>query len=161
MCIVGCLGMFMIQMKLIPFSSQKQRDAFDETFMPGLILLLKMGIIIGYITTTQVSYTDDRIFPSHRRNTSNGSCGMVARSVTIMAPIVNEWAAPLPILVILIFSLIGIATSLTFPTEQEQLKKQLINQNESQQESQSILSYHNISQELKNKEREEDEKVTY
>lgn len=44
---------------------------------------------------------------------------MIARSITIVAPIVNEWAAPLPILVILVFSMIGIFTSLTFPHEHE------------------------------------------
>ena len=44
---------------------------------------------------------------------------MIARSITIVAPIVNEWPAPLPILVILGFSVIGILTSLTFPQEHE------------------------------------------
>lgn len=87
--------------------------------MPVLILILKMGIIMSFIITTQVSFTDDRIFPPSKRNTSVGSCGMIARSITIVAPIVNEWAAPLPILVILGFSVIGIFTSLTFPEEHE------------------------------------------
>lgn len=87
--------------------------------MPVLILILKMGIIMSFIITTQVSFTDDRIFPPNKRNTSVGSCGMIARSITIVAPIVNEWAAPLPILVILGFSVIGIFTSLTFPEEHE------------------------------------------
>lgn len=44
---------------------------------------------------------------------------MIARSVTIVAPIVNEWPAPLPIVVIAGFSIIGILTSLTFPEEHE------------------------------------------
>ena len=89
--ILGCLGMLLIQTKAIHFDSQAKRDAFDEKLMPILILILKMGIITSYITTTQISFTDDRIFPSSKRNTSVGTCGMVARSVTIAAPIVNEW----------------------------------------------------------------------
>ena len=59
--------------------------------MPVLILIMKMGIITGFIITTQVSFTDDRIFPANKRNTSVGTCGMIARSITIVAPIVNEW----------------------------------------------------------------------
>jgi len=44
---------------------------------------------------------------------------MIARSVTILAPIVNEWAAPIPIAVILVLSIIGLATSTTFPRVDE------------------------------------------
>ena len=117
-------------MKWLNFESLKARDAFDENFMPGFILLLKMGIITGFIATTQASFTDDRIFPSSKRNTSNGTCGMIARSVTILAPIVNEWAAPIPIIVILGFSILGMITSLTFPSEQEQLKSEVYNPND-------------------------------
>lgn len=52
MSIIGCIGMIVIQSKLLSFESEKQRDNFDEKFMPALILLLKMGIICSYITTT-------------------------------------------------------------------------------------------------------------
>lgn len=43
-----------------------------------------------------------------------GTCGMVARSVTIVAPIVNEWDPPYPILMMLGFSILGFITSCTF-----------------------------------------------
>jgi len=119
MSIFGCLGMLITQMKLIPFESDSDRDEFDEKSMPLLILVLKMGIIMSFIITTQVSFTDDRIFPSNKRNTSVGTCGMIARSVTIVAPIVNEWASPLPILAMLFFTVIGTLTSLSFPQEDE------------------------------------------
>ena len=39
---------------------------------------------------------------------------MVARSVTIVAPIVNEWDPPYPILMMLGFSILGFITSYTF-----------------------------------------------
>jgi hypothetical protein len=94
--------------------------------MPILILILKMGIIMSFIITTQASFTDDRIFPSSKRNTSVGSCGMIARSVTIVAPIVNEWGAPLPIIVIFAFSFLGILTSFTFPEEHEFIPGEVI-----------------------------------
>ena len=66
-----------------------------------------------------MSFNDERIFSSSKRNTSIGTCGMIARSITIVAPIVNEWAAPLPIVVMFGFSILGLLTSLTFPNESE------------------------------------------
>lgn len=87
--------------------------------MPLLILVLKMGIIISYITTTQISFTEDRIFPPSKRNTSVGTCGLIARSVTIVAPIVNEWPVPTPIVIMLAFSVLGLLGSLTFPSDEE------------------------------------------
>ena len=78
-----------------------------------------MGIIMSFIITTQVSFTDDRIFPMSKRNTSVGTCGMIARSVTIFAPICNEWPSPIPVLMMLGFSILGLMTSVTFPNENE------------------------------------------
>jgi hypothetical protein len=64
MCIIGCLGVLVVQTKVIPFSDQKDQEAFEEKVMPAIILTLKMGIIMSFIITTQVSFTDDRIFPA-------------------------------------------------------------------------------------------------
>ena len=119
MSILGLVGMFIVQIKLIKFSNDDSREGFDEKLMPVLILILKMGIILSFITTTQVSFTDDRIFPSNRRNTSVGTCGMIARSITIVAPIVNEWPSPFPVVVMFIFIIIGLLTAMTFPKENE------------------------------------------
>ena len=44
--------MLVVQTKIINFSDQKARDNFDEKVMPGLILVLKMGIIMSFIITT-------------------------------------------------------------------------------------------------------------
>jgi hypothetical protein len=119
MSIVGLVGMFIVQIKILKFSTDDMREGFDEKIMPVLILILKMGIILSFITTTQVSFTDDRIFPSNKRNTSVGTCGMIARSITIVAPIVNEWPSPFPVVVMFFFTIIGLLTALTFPKENE------------------------------------------
>lgn len=55
---------------------------------------------------------------------------MIARSITIMAPIVNEWAAPIPIVVILVLSILGMATSTTFPSIHDVIKTEIYNPNE-------------------------------
>jgi hypothetical protein len=52
LCLIGCGGMLMIQCQVFTFASDEAKDSFDEILMPILILILKMGIIIGYITTT-------------------------------------------------------------------------------------------------------------
>jgi hypothetical protein len=117
--------------------------------MPVLILVLKMGIIMSYITTTQASFTDDRIFPYTKRNTSVGTCGMIARSVTIVAPIVNEWQAPYPILIMLVFSVIGILTSLTFPDERQvDIKDKQGFQPLAQNDDQSNITFHDVSKDF-------------
>lgn len=77
-----------------------------------------------------------------------------------MAPIVNEWPAPIPIVLILGFSIMGLITGLTFPTEKEQLKSEIINLNERENDENSALSYHNISQEIKFRDENHDN-VTY
>jgi hypothetical protein len=52
---------------------------------------------------------------------------MVARSVTIVAPIVNEWDPPYPIFMMLGFSILGFVTSCTFENIKEgQEEEQLI-----------------------------------
>ena len=124
--------------------------------MPFLILILKMGIIMSFITTTQVSFNDERIFSSAKRNTSIGTCGMIARSITIVAPIVNEWSAPLPIVVMFCFSIIGLLTSVTFPNEKEfvpgnpiEEKTYNIKEKNAKGENGSEISYHNLSKDLK------------
>lgn len=37
---------------MIPFAEKKNQDAFEEKVMPGIILVLKMGIIMSSIITT-------------------------------------------------------------------------------------------------------------
>jgi len=126
--------------------------------MPILILVLKLGVIMGFITTTQISFTDDRIFPANRRNTSVGTCGMIARSITILAPIVNEWAAPIPILVILGLSIVGMATSTTFPSANERIKSEIYNQKE---ENGSQITYQNLSQNLEKNASQDEEELDF
>jgi hypothetical protein len=44
---------------------------------------------------------------------------MIARSITIVAPIVNEWSSPFPVVVMFFFIVIGLLTAMTFPKENE------------------------------------------
>ena len=80
---------------------------------------------------------------------------MIARSITIVAPIVNEWAAPLPIIMMFGFSILGLLMSFTFPNDQEftqgnLLEEKTYNLNEKHGENASDVTYHNLSADLKN-----------
>ena len=81
---------------------------------------------------------------------------MIARSITIVAPIVNEWQAPFPIVVMVIFSLIGLFTGMTFPDQDEFVpgnplkeKKYNMRENNKKGENGSDISYRNLSRELR------------
>ena len=63
MSIVGASAVMLVQMNVLGFKVKAEREQFEERVMPFVILTLKMGIIISFITTTVVSFTDDRIFP--------------------------------------------------------------------------------------------------
>lgn len=52
MSIVGALGIIFIEMNVLGFKNKAQKEQFEEKCMPAIILLLKMGIIISFITTT-------------------------------------------------------------------------------------------------------------
>jgi len=119
MSLVGAIGIIVVQMNVLGFKEKADKDLFEERAMPFIILCLKMGIIISFITTTQVSFTDDRIFPPQQRNTSVGTAGMIARSITIVAPIVNEWSSPFPMVIMLVLLVAGLLTSYSFPNDNE------------------------------------------
>ena len=81
---------------------------------------------------------------------------MVARLITVFAPVCNEWPAPLPILLILGFSILGLVTSTTFPSDNEfvqgeKLQEVKFNLNEqiNHKDDGSDITYHNLSDDMK------------
>jgi hypothetical protein len=66
--------------------------------MPILTMLTKFGSGAAMLTTYSASFGDENIFPSKKRATAIGICNIIARSVTIFAPQVNELQAPIPML---------------------------------------------------------------
>lgn len=68
---------------------------------------------------------------------------MIARSVTIVAPIVNEWDPPFPILMMTGFSIIGLITSYTFDDISDSDPETILLKLKEDEDSQ--VTYHNIS----------------
>jgi len=59
------------------------------------------------------------MFPQIHRATVIGMCNIIARSFTIMAPLVNEYPEPIPMLVIMILVTIGLLNSFTLQLQPE------------------------------------------
>lgn len=52
MSIIGALGIIMVETNLLAIKDKEQKERFEERIMPFIIVTLKMGIIISFITTT-------------------------------------------------------------------------------------------------------------
>jgi len=64
--------------------------------MPQLIFITKFGTAIAFLSSYFACFTDERIFPIHRRTTAIGICNFCARGLTGLAPMVNELSEPFP-----------------------------------------------------------------
>ena len=82
--------------------------------MPILTMLTKFGIGAAMLTTYSASFGDENIFPSKKRATAIGICNIIARSVTIFAPQVNELSAPIPMLFFIASTSFALIISFSF-----------------------------------------------
>merc|ERR1719263_2013236 len=64
--------------------------------MPWAIFIAKFGTASGFLISYLASFSDNRIFPIEKRATAIGLCNLIARSITITAPIINELEEPEP-----------------------------------------------------------------
>ena len=84
----------------------------NESWMPVFVLLSKFGIACAFNT----SYlTTPMVFPVILTSTAFGVCNVVARLVTVGAPIVAEFKYPTPTLIFSALSIFGILCSLCVP----------------------------------------------
>lgn len=86
--------------------------------MPWMIFIAKFGSASGFLISYMASFSDDRIFPIERRATAIGICNLIGRTITGLAPLINELPEPMPMFfVIAIFALAFIVnTTLSLPS---------------------------------------------
>lgn len=72
---------------------------------------------MAFLSTYQASFSDKTIFPQAVRATAIGQCQLLARGVTILAPMVSELQKPLPIMFFCGGCLLALIVSLTFQAE--------------------------------------------
>jgi hypothetical protein len=77
----------------------------------------KFGMGAASLASYSACFSDDTIFPASKRVTAIGICNIVARALTILAPLVNEARVPLPMLSFI--AAISIALIFSFSFRQE------------------------------------------
>lgn len=101
---VGGLGIYFIQSNYLEYYKSYPQIAFliqnvdINSLMPRLLMVTKFGIGAASLASYSACFSDDTIFPASKRVTAIGICNIVARALTILAPLVNEARVPLPML---------------------------------------------------------------
>ena len=58
--------------------------------VPKVTFIAKFGIALAYLCTYQASFSDEEMFPIEKRSTAIGTCQLLARALTILAPLITE-----------------------------------------------------------------------
>ena len=101
--------------------SEEDRKWHLRKIIPLWSFIAKIGISISFQNVYICSYSDDMIFPIIKRATAIGICNFVARSLTILSPIVAELDKPIPIIVLFSVTLVALITSFFLPSRQDEI----------------------------------------
>ena len=114
--IVGGIGIYLIQSNNPVVTNFPYFSHFlnAHNLMPILTMLTKFGSGAAMLTTYSASFGDEHIFPSKKRATAIGICNIIARSVTVFAPQVNELQAPIPMLFFIASTSFALIISFSF-----------------------------------------------
>ena len=110
--LVGGICIYFIQCGNAVF--EFQRELPIEKLMPVFTMVTKFGLGAAMLSCYSACYSDDQIFPLKKRATAIGICNIVARSITILAPQVNELKAPLPMLTFIAIIAVAFIASFSF-----------------------------------------------
>ena len=81
--------------------SEKDKQWHLSKIIPVMSFITKFGLNLSFLNAYICSYNDDEIFPIIKRATAIGICNFIARTLTILAPIVAELDRPIPILTLI------------------------------------------------------------
>ena len=85
-------------------------DVQRQNIITGLLLLTKFGITCAFLTTYQTSFHTN-IFPQSYRASAIGVCNIIARTVTLLAPTMNDLQKPTPLILMMGAAAIGLISS--------------------------------------------------
>ena len=114
--IIGSIGIYLIQSNnpIVTNFPYFKSYLTAVNAMPILTMLTKFGIGAAMLTTYSASFGDEHIFPSKKRATAIGICNIIARSVTVFAPMVNEFPVPIPMLFFIASTSFALIISFSF-----------------------------------------------
>ena len=78
-----------------------------------------MACHVGFTAVTQSAYQDDRLFPFKRKATAINFIILLSKFCTIGVSFVNEMEEPIPIVVLIVGSIFGLAITLAYPSKSE------------------------------------------
>ena len=99
-----------------PSGSAKDREYHLKRIIPYFTFLAKIGVNLTMQFTYYVSFNDQKTFPMLKRTTAIGICNFIARLFTIFSPLIAELDRPIPICIVIVVTIIGLITSFTFPS---------------------------------------------
>lgn len=135
--IVGAFGIFLFESEIIspyiinadheghqyPEGSEQDKKLHLSKIIPYFTFIAKIGTNLTYSAASYASFSDPTIFPLMKRSTAIGICDLFAIGITIFAPFIAEMEKPVPILVCLFISIIGLLVSLTFAPMRKKKKE--------------------------------------
>ena len=84
--------------------------------VPTVVFIAKVGVNMSFLNVYQASFGQNIIFPFYKRATAIGICNLIARGITIAAPMVAEAPKPYPACIMLLFSIFQLIDVLFLPT---------------------------------------------
>jgi hypothetical protein len=97
--------------------SEEANNYYMAYLVPMIAFFAKVGINNNFQNSYVVSFSNDTIFPVHKRAVAIGICNFVARSLTVLSFIVAELEKPKPVLYLCIITFFSLIVSLTFPNK--------------------------------------------
>ena len=118
--IIGGIGIYFVQSNYLEYYKSYPQIAFliqnvdINRLMPRLLMATKFGIGAASLASYSACFSDDTIFPASKRVTAIGICNIVARALTILAPLVNEAKVPIPMLTFIAAISVALIFSFSF-----------------------------------------------
>ena len=103
-----------------PEGSDKDREYHLKRIIPYFTFFAKIGVYLTFLFTNYLSFGDAKTFPILKRTTAIGICNFIARAITVFAPLIAEVDRPVPIIVVIVVTIIGLITSFTFSSVDEE-----------------------------------------
>jgi len=124
LCIIGGVCIFVLETGAVPIpdsylamftgSLKVKKIKAVASLVPKVTFIAKFGTGFAFLCCYQASFSDDTLFASDVRATAIGSCQVIARGLTILAPEITELKSPRPIMSFIFVSTLALVTSFTF-----------------------------------------------
>ena len=90
--------------------------------IPTVVFVAKIGVNMSFLNVYQASFGQNIIFPFFKRATAIGICNLVARGITIAAPMVAEFPKPYPAYIMLVFTVFQLIDVFFLPTYNQEVE---------------------------------------